>query len=148
MGKSCIIKGIGGGPAKKIKILFILIYVAALSFSFLKWGHMSLDYRNFLFYKQLCEGGIGISATKVGILKIPKINFGSLNFLRLTTRILTSNWLYRIEWITLGLVQFCSEDKILLKIVNLNKFNEPKLTLEISEMSTLVADIYERVHCL
>ena len=36
--------------------------------------------------------------------------------------------------------------KILLKIVNLNKFNEPKLILAIFKMSTLVADIYEHVH--
>ena len=35
--------------------------------------------------------------------------------------------------------------KILLKIVNLNKFNEPKLILGIFKMSTLVADVYERV---
>ena len=38
--------------------------------------------------------------------------------------------------------------KILLKIVNLNKFNEPKLILEIFKMFTLVADIYERVFIL
>ena len=36
--------------------LFILI--VAPSFFFPKWGHMSPNYRYFLFYKHFCEGGI------------------------------------------------------------------------------------------
>ena len=46
------------GIHPKKQILFILIYVVALSFFFPKWGHMSLNYRNFLFYKHLPEGSI------------------------------------------------------------------------------------------
>ena len=48
-------KGIGGDPAKK-KTIFV--YVVALSFLFPKWGHMSLNYWNFLFYKHLHDDRI------------------------------------------------------------------------------------------
>ena len=51
------VKGIGGSRPK-ISITFILIYVIALSFFFLKWGHTLLNYRYFRFYVHLREGGI------------------------------------------------------------------------------------------
>ena len=47
-----------GSPGPKIYISFRLIYVIALSFFFPKWGHTLLNYRYFLFYVHLREGGI------------------------------------------------------------------------------------------
>ena len=51
-----VIKGIGGEvQPKKIGFVHFHIYVVALSFVFPKWGQITPNYQNFLFYKDLVK---------------------------------------------------------------------------------------------